>query len=142
MPMLRSSIGTWVMSRSRTNTCPSAGSMKPVMVRSVVVLPQPDGPRNVKNSPSFTWTLMSCSAVKSPNLTTMLLSRITVAFLPLFCRDYGRMMVSENMKYGEPRGLAIQNFRVTGNYSAFCVSVAQSRLSQSGSVGALLASAQ
>ena len=39
-------------------------------------------------------------------------------------------------------GLAIQNFGVTGNYSAFCVSVAQSRLSQSGSVGALLASAQ
>ena len=34
------------------------------------------GPRKVKNSPSFTWTLMSCRAVKSPNLTTMSLSKV------------------------------------------------------------------
>ena len=83
MPMLRSSMGTRVMSRPLTTTEPSAGSMKPVMVRSVVVLPQPEGPRKVKNSPSFTWTLMLCRAVKSPNFTTMSLSRI-IMDSPLF----------------------------------------------------------
>ena len=48
MPMLLFSIGTWVMSSPLTLTVPLTGSMKPVMVRSVVVLPQPDGPRKVK----------------------------------------------------------------------------------------------
>ena len=47
MPMLRRSTGTWVMSLPFTITVPFAGSMKPVMVRSVVVLPQPEGPRKV-----------------------------------------------------------------------------------------------
>ena len=36
------------MSLPATYTLPSAGSMNPVMVRSVVVLPQPEGPRKVK----------------------------------------------------------------------------------------------
>ena len=71
MPMFRSSMGTWVMSLSFTTTAPDAGSMNPVRVRRVVVFPQPEGPRKVKNSPSLTWTLMLCRAVKSPNLTTM-----------------------------------------------------------------------
>ena len=76
MPMFRSSMGTWVISLSFTTTVPETGWIKPVMVRRVVVFPQPEGPRKVKNSPSFTWTLMSCRAVKSPNLTTISLSRI------------------------------------------------------------------
>ena len=83
MPMLRFSMGTCVMSRSLTTTVPETGSMKPVMVRRVVVLPQPDGPRKVKNSPSLTWTLMSCRAVKSPNFTTMSFNLI-ICRTPLF----------------------------------------------------------
>ena len=78
MPMFRSSMATWVMSRPLTLTVPSAGSMKPVMVRSVVVLPQPEGPRKVKNSPSFTWTLILCSAVKLSNFTTIFFNSIIV----------------------------------------------------------------
>ena len=38
--------------RSFTTTAPDAGSMNPVRVRRVVVFPQPEGPRKVKNSPS------------------------------------------------------------------------------------------
>ncbi len=79
MPMLRSSMGTWVMSFPFTTTLPDTGSIKPVRVRRVVVFPQPEGPRKVKNSPSFTWTLMLCRAVKSPNLTTMSFKRIIEA---------------------------------------------------------------
>ncbi len=78
MPMLRFSIGTWVMSSPFIRTVPELGSMKPVIVRSVVVFPQPEGPRNVKNSPSLTWTLMSWRASNSPNLTKMLLSLIKI----------------------------------------------------------------
>ena len=47
MPMLRFSIGTLVMSCPAMKTLPEDGSMKPVMVRRVVVFPQPEGPRNV-----------------------------------------------------------------------------------------------
>ena len=59
MPMLRFSMGVWVMSLPRTLTVPALGEMKPVMVRRVVVLPQPEGPRKVKNSPSWMSMLMS-----------------------------------------------------------------------------------
>ena len=38
---------------------PEEAFTRPVMVRRVVVFPQPEGPRKVKNSPSFTWILMS-----------------------------------------------------------------------------------
>ncbi len=30
--------------------------MKPEIMRRIVVLPQPDGPRNEKNSPGLMWT--------------------------------------------------------------------------------------
>jgi hypothetical protein len=40
--------------------------MKPAMIRSIVVLPQPDGPRNVTNSPSATLRSTSRSATLSP----------------------------------------------------------------------------
>ena len=40
-------MGVWVMSLPRTLTVPALGEMKPVMVRRVVVLPQPEGPRKV-----------------------------------------------------------------------------------------------
>ena len=32
--------------------CPEVGSSSPAIIRSVVVLPQPDGPSSMKNSPS------------------------------------------------------------------------------------------
>src|SRR5690348_7125180 len=38
------------MSSPMTVIVPSSGSMKPAIMRSVVVLPQPLGPRNVTNS--------------------------------------------------------------------------------------------
>src|SRR6478736_4810508 len=47
----RLSGGSYVMSRSRSRIRPAVGSSKPPIIRSVVVLPQPDGPRSEKNSP-------------------------------------------------------------------------------------------
>ncbi len=44
---------------------PSVGSSNPASMRSVVVLPQPDGPSSEKNSPSaisrLTWSTATCS---------------------------------------------------------------------------------
>ena len=43
-----------------------AGSWKPAIMRKVVVLPQPDGPSSVINSPGATSRLTSCTAAMSP----------------------------------------------------------------------------
>ena len=47
----RLSGGSSVTSRPRSRIRPPVGSSKPPIIRSVVVLPQPDGPRSEKNSP-------------------------------------------------------------------------------------------
>ena len=44
------------------STCPCDGSKNPEMVRRIVVLPQPDGPRKLKNSPFLIITLTSFAA--------------------------------------------------------------------------------
>src|SRR5258708_5815278 len=46
---------------------PLSGSSKPAIIRSMVVLPQPDGPSSVQNSPSPTANDASESAATSPN---------------------------------------------------------------------------
>src|SRR5262245_3108369 len=52
------------MSRPSSVTVPSVGDSKPAMTRSVVVLPQPDGPSKVRNSPGA----MSRSMVSRPTI--------------------------------------------------------------------------
>src|SRR5450631_1391913 len=46
---------------------PAVGSSKPATIRSVVVLPQPDGPSSEKNSPPAMWKSIPRTATKSPN---------------------------------------------------------------------------
>ena len=45
---------------------PPSGRSKPAIMRRSVVLPQPEGPSSVKNSPASTEKLTSSTAVKSP----------------------------------------------------------------------------
>ena len=45
---------------------PALGSSSPAIMRSVVVLPQPDGPSRQKNSPSSTVKLDGLRAWKGP----------------------------------------------------------------------------
>src|SRR5581483_6903837 len=45
---------------------PASGCSKPAIIRSVVVFPEPDGPRSVKNSPSPTVRSMPSTATTSP----------------------------------------------------------------------------
>ena len=53
-----SAVGRWFGRVPRTSLPPMRitpidGSVKPEIMRKIVVLPQPDGPRNEKNSPGF-----------------------------------------------------------------------------------------
>jgi hypothetical protein len=67
--MLRASGGSAVMSWPRTRTRPASGASKPAIMRSVVVLPQPDGPRREKNSPSAMASDTSSTARAAPAKT-------------------------------------------------------------------------
>src|SRR5215212_4016285 len=54
------------MSSSPIRTRPPVGSSSPATIRSVVVLPHPDGPSSAKKDPSGTVTVRSSTATKSP----------------------------------------------------------------------------
>src|SRR6185503_10344617 len=64
------------MSLPSTVIVPEVGFSKPAIIRSVVVLPQPDGPRNETNSPRSAASEKSCTAAVSPKaLRTWVSSR-------------------------------------------------------------------
>ena len=66
MPTLRWLGFSRVMSLPATTILPADGSSKPATMRSTVVLPQPDGPRNETNSPGSTSRLKSWTTVLAP----------------------------------------------------------------------------
>ena len=49
-----------------TNTAPSSGARRPLISRRAVVLPQPERPIMVRNSPRYTVRLKSCRTMCSP----------------------------------------------------------------------------
>src|SRR3989442_13689970 len=58
------------------------GDCRPEIMLSVVVLPQPEGPTRIRNSPSRTSRLIPLTAVKLPNVFTRSLIRIRATGLP------------------------------------------------------------
>src|SRR6476620_5367029 len=58
------------MSTSSSRIWPSVGRSKPAIMRRVVVLPQPEGPRSEKNSPGGISRLIPATAVNSPKRFT------------------------------------------------------------------------
>ena len=76
MPMLRWLGLRLVTSLPPMTTVPAVGSSKPATMRSIVVLPQPEGPRNETNSPCSMARLKSLTTVTSPkDLRTFWISR-------------------------------------------------------------------
>src|SRR6476659_3350022 len=67
IPTLRRFAGLFVMSVPSTVMVPAVGRSKPAIIRRVVVLPQPDGPRNETNSPFSAWRLKFSTAAVWPN---------------------------------------------------------------------------
>src|SRR3990170_3035801 len=68
MPALRRCGGSASMRRSPNRIWPRSRSQKPATMRRSVVLPQPDGPRRVKNSPSRTASETSSMARTLPKV--------------------------------------------------------------------------
>ena len=66
MPMSRRSGGSMVTSELSKEIAPPVGSSKPATQRSVVVLPQPDGPSSETSSPSATSRSMPFTAATVP----------------------------------------------------------------------------
>src|SRR5262245_60075029 len=65
--MLRARAGNWVMSRLLARIAPEVGTSSPAIIRSVVVLPQPLGPRIERISPRSTAMFRSWTARVVPN---------------------------------------------------------------------------
>src|SRR5256714_13434204 len=68
MPVLRRCGGSVSMRSSPNKTRPASSSQKPATMRKSVVLPQPDGPSSVKNSPSRTAIETSSTARTVPKV--------------------------------------------------------------------------
>src|SRR5215212_3381889 len=54
------------MSSSPSSTCPAVGVSRPATMRSVVVLPQPEGPSRAKNEPAGMVSVRSSTATAAP----------------------------------------------------------------------------
>src|SRR5688572_9528599 len=79
MPMSRLCTGRSVMSRPATWTRPESGNSKPAIMRSDVVLPQPDGPSREKNSPAAMSSVTPSTASTRPSKILVTLSSLMVA---------------------------------------------------------------
>src|SRR5215475_11695420 len=79
--MSRSAARLNVTSSPPSRMRPEVGSSRPAIMRSVVVLPQPEGPSRTKNSPFSTTKLESLTAAKSPKLLCRFSTRISAIVL-------------------------------------------------------------
>jgi hypothetical protein len=77
MAMSRSRARLNVTSSPPSRMLPEVGNSSPATIRKVVVLPQPEGPRRQKKSPSSTVKLVSFTATKEPNCVTRVSTRIS-----------------------------------------------------------------
>src|SRR6188768_1318590 len=68
---------------------PRVGSSRPAIMRSVVVLPQPEGPSRQKNSPSLTVKVESFTATKSAKALCRFSTRISAMSLRPSARELG-----------------------------------------------------
>src|SRR5262249_18677531 len=70
MPTFRLNGGSNVTRAPSISTSPSVGTAKPAMQASVVVLPEPEGPSSVRNSPARAVSVMSSTARVAPKVFT------------------------------------------------------------------------
>src|SRR5438874_13362854 len=77
------------MLKPPTVTSPAEGGMKPVIIRMVVDLPAPFGPRKPRTSPLFTVNDTPFTATFAPNVFCRFLTLI-IPGLPLECGIYER----------------------------------------------------
>src|SRR5205814_6007280 len=83
MPILRAYGGSPSTRRSPNRMSPPSTGEKPAIMRSSVVLPQPDGPSSVNSSPSPTSSETRSTAVAAPNRLLTSRSAILTPWLRL-----------------------------------------------------------
>src|SRR5689334_745358 len=83
---------------------PASGQSRPAMMRSSVVLPEPEGPSKASNSPLSTRRSTLSSAAKSPKRLTIFLTSIVtmMPFQTAFERDLDHQR--DQRKHGQERG--------------------------------------
>src|SRR2546421_2866978 len=108
--MLRSFGGTSVTSSPPISTSPSLTSSSPAIMRSVVLLPQPEGPTSTTNSLSAISRSMPRTAKVSSYFLTRLRSVTCAIAFPLGCarRQTGDVIVHEESVDHERRQRAEQ----------------------------------
>src|SRR5687768_15121794 len=89
------------MTRLPTVISPDVGRSRPAMERSVVVLPQPLGPRSVKSLPCGTSKLTSCAARIVWRCSPMYSVQrpVTVSTLALFDPEFGADPLGDHHQY-------------------------------------------
>ena len=90
MPVLRLCGGSVSMRSSPNRMRPVSSSQNPATIRSSVVLPQPDGPSSVKNSPSRTAIDTSSTARTAPKVRAT--PSMVIAVTPVSGQRVRRMM--------------------------------------------------
>src|ERR1700693_4958801 len=82
---------------------PEVGSSRPAIMRSVVVLPHPEGPSRQKKFPSGTVKVESRTAVKPPNALCRCSMRISATALPRKLRRHGEEHRAGERRHEGPR---------------------------------------
>src|SRR3954469_12318447 len=98
----------FVMSSPPRVMRPASGCSKPAIMRSVVVLPEPDGPSSVKNSPSPTTTSTSCTATTSPYVLRRPSARTSAANRALQDVEAAlELLVADRERHEDPDHVAV-----------------------------------
>src|SRR5689334_993700 len=86
---------------------PAVGDSSPAIMRSVVVLPQPDGPRRTTNSPLWICRSSAATATVPPNRFSMPRSWICASAITL--RQVGGDGEGDNTSEGDEETIAKQH---------------------------------
>src|SRR2546423_10658145 len=90
-------------------TLPWSGFSKPAMMRSVVVLPDPDGPSSVKNSPAVTWRSTLSTATTSPYVFLIPATATSAAKAALEdVESFLEIVVGDRERHEDPDHVAVE----------------------------------
>src|SRR5437879_4555071 len=101
--MSRFSGGSSFIRFPATMTSPAVVRSRPAIIRKVVVLPQPDGPRRQTTSPAATERSTSFTATKVPNFLVTFLSSIVDIETPGLSLDRAERHPAQEMVLQEER---------------------------------------
>src|ERR1051326_3457507 len=109
--MSRSAARGYVASSPSSRMLPSVGNSRPAIMRSVVVLPQPEGPSITKKVPSSTVKSARSTATKSWKAFRSCTMRICAMTPGSLIRKMARYEEAESARENRHEGLAVEIHR-------------------------------